>query len=53
MTIQGFAYIALVFALVLGAAFPLGRYLAAIFEGRVRFLRPLELGVYRLSLIHI
>lgn len=49
MTIQGFAYIALVFALVLGAAFPLGRYLAAIFEGRVRFLRPLELGVYRLA----
>ncbi|WP_234731703.1 potassium-transporting ATPase subunit KdpA [Acidocella facilis] len=49
MTIQGIAYIALVFLLVLGAAFPLGRYLAAIFEGRVRFLRPLETGIYRLA----
>ena len=49
MTIQGLLYIALVFALVLGAAFPLGRYMAAIFEGRVRWLRPLELGFYRLA----
>ncbi len=49
MTIQGIAYIALVFLLVLGAAFPLGRYLAAIFEGRVHFLRPLEAGFYRLA----
>ncbi len=49
MTIQGIAYIALVFILVLGAAFPLGRYLAAIFEGRVRLLRPLETGFYRLA----
>ena len=49
MTIQGIAYIALVFILVLGAAFPLGRYMAAIFEGRVRFLRPVEAGFYRLA----
>lgn len=49
MTIQGIAYIALVFILVLGAAFPLGRYLAAIFEGRVRFLHPVEAGFYRLA----
>ena len=49
MNIQGIAYIALVFILVLGAAFPLGRYLAAIFEGRVNFLRPLETGFYRLA----
>ncbi|MBU6449301.1 MAG: potassium-transporting ATPase subunit KdpA [Rhodospirillales bacterium] len=49
MTIQGIAYIALVFILVLGAAFPLGRYLAAIFEGRVHFLRPVEAGFYRLA----
>ena len=49
MTIQGLLYIALVFALVLGAAFPLGRYMAAIFEGRVTWLRPLELGFYRLA----
>ncbi len=49
MTIQGIAYIALVFILVLGAAFPLGRYMAAIFEGRVKFLRPVEVGFYRLA----
>lgn len=49
MTIQGFIYIALVFVLVLGAAFPLGRYMAAIFEGRVRFLRPIEAVFYRLA----
>ncbi|MDR3506187.1 MAG: potassium-transporting ATPase subunit KdpA [Acidocella sp.] len=49
MTTQGLLYIALVFALVLGAAFPLGRYMAAIFEGRVTWLRPLELGFYRLA----
>jgi potassium-transporting ATPase potassium-binding subunit len=49
MTIQGIAYIALVFILVLGAAFPLGRYMAAIFEGRVSFLRPVETGFYRLA----
>ncbi len=49
MTIQGLGYIALVFALVLGCAFPLGRYLAAIFEGKVTFLRPVETGFYRLA----
>jgi potassium-transporting ATPase potassium-binding subunit len=49
MTIQGIAYIALVFILVLGAAFPLGRYMAVIFEGRVTFLRPVEAGFYRLA----
>jgi K+-transporting ATPase ATPase A chain len=49
MTIQGILYIALVFALVLGAAFPLGRYMAAIFEGRVTYLRPVEAGFYRLA----
>ena len=49
MNIQGIAYIALVFILVLGAAFPLGRYMAAIFEGRVNFLYPVETGFYRLA----
>jgi K+-transporting ATPase ATPase A chain len=48
MTIQGLLYIALVFVLVLGCAFPMGRYLAAIFEGRVKFLAPVETGFYRL-----
>ena len=49
MTIQGLLYIALVFALVLGLAFPMGAYMAAIFEGRVRFLAPLENGFYKLA----
>ncbi|HYP62880.1 MAG TPA: potassium-transporting ATPase subunit KdpA, partial [Acidocella sp.] len=49
MTTQGLLYIALVFLLVLGAAFPLGRYMAAIFEGRVSWLRPVETGFYRLA----
>ncbi len=49
MTIQGLLYIALVFALVLGCAFPMGRYMAAIFEGRVKFLAPLETGFYKLA----
>jgi K+-transporting ATPase ATPase A chain len=49
MTIQGLLYIALVFALVLGFAFPLGKYIAGIFEGRVRFLAPVETGFYRLA----
>ena len=48
MTIQGLLYIALVFVLVLGCAFPMGRYMAAIFEGRVKFLAPLETGFYKL-----
>ena len=49
MTIQGLLYIALVFALVLGVAFPLGRYMAAIFEARVTWLRPVEVGIYQLA----
>ncbi len=49
MTIQGLIYIALVFVLVLGCAFPMGTYLAAIFEGRVRWLAPVENGFYRLA----
>ena len=49
MTIQGLLYIALVFALVLGCAFPMGRYMAAIFEGRVSYFGALERGFYRLA----
>jgi K+-transporting ATPase ATPase A chain len=49
MTIQGLLYIVLVFALVLGAAFPMGRYMAAIFEGRVKYFGALETGFYKLA----
>jgi K+-transporting ATPase ATPase A chain len=48
MTIQGLLYIALVFVLVLGCAFPMGRYMAAIFEGNVKCLAPVETGFYKL-----
>jgi K+-transporting ATPase ATPase A chain len=51
MTIQGLLYIALVFALVLGCAFPLGRYMAAIFEGRVRYLGAVETMLYKIAAI--
>ncbi|HQU04761.1 MAG TPA: potassium-transporting ATPase subunit KdpA, partial [Acidocella sp.] len=49
MTMQGMLYIALVFALVLGCAFPMGRYMAAIFEGRIKYLAPIENGFYKLA----
>ena len=49
MTIDGLVYIALTFALVLGGAFPTGRYMAAIFEGEVNFLGPLERSFYKLA----
>ena len=49
MTIQGLLYIAIAFALILGCAFPMGRYMAAIFEGRVSYLGALERGFYRLA----
>jgi K+-transporting ATPase ATPase A chain len=49
MTIQGLLYIVLVFALVLGCAFPLGRYMAAIFEGRVSYFGAAERGFYKLA----
>ena len=49
MTIQGLLYIAIAFALILGCAFPMGRYMAAIFEGRVSYLGTLERGFYRLA----
>jgi K+-transporting ATPase ATPase A chain len=47
MTTHGSLYIALVLVLVLGSAIPLGAYLARIFEGKTRFLAPVETGIYR------
>jgi len=53
MTLIGWLQIAVVFALVLAAAQPLGSYLARLVDGRDTFLapllRPVERGVYRLS----
>ena len=51
MTFVGLAQIALVFALVLAAAIPLGRYMAALFadtpSARLRFVGAVEAGIYR------
>ena len=46
MTLAGWAYIALVFILVLGAAIPLGLYIARVLNGDLRLLAPVERGIY-------
>ena len=46
MTLPGWAYMALVFILVLGGAIPLGLYIARILQGELRFLAPVERGIY-------
>ena len=46
MTLAGWAYMALVFVLVLGGAIPLGLYIARILKGELRFLAPIERGIY-------
>ncbi|WP_043839359.1 potassium-transporting ATPase subunit KdpA [Muricoccus aerilatus] len=47
MTLLGWAQIALVLALTMAAAVPLGRYIAAVAGGRVTWLRPIEAVLYR------
>ena len=53
MTLAGWSEIFLVLTLVLGAAWPLGAFMADVFDGRRTFLSkivgPLERGFYRLS----
>ena len=53
MTLTGSAEIALTLALVFGAAFPLGKYMATLFSGGRVFLTPVlapvERGVYALA----
>jgi K+-transporting ATPase ATPase A chain len=46
MTLNGWVQIALVLACVIAAAFPLGRYVAAIAAGRITFLAPVERLIY-------
>lgn len=52
MTWHGSAYIALMLALVLGAAIPLGAFMARLFDyeggGKITWLKPVENGIYRL-----
>jgi K+-transporting ATPase ATPase A chain len=49
MTIQGWADIALTIALAVGLGWPLGVYMARVWEGRITWLKPLEAVFYRLS----
>ncbi|KAB2883584.1 MAG: potassium-transporting ATPase subunit KdpA, partial [Pseudorhodoplanes sp.] len=53
MTAVGWLEIIIVLALVVGCAFPLGTFMATVFEGHRTFLTPivgpLERGFYRLS----
>ena len=47
MTLIGWAQIALVLACILASAVPLGRYMAAVADGRMTWLRPVEAVFYR------
>jgi K+-transporting ATPase ATPase A chain len=49
MTANGWLQIAWFALAVLAVTKPLGLYLVAVYEGRVRWLGPLERGLYRLS----
>ncbi|HSB54811.1 MAG TPA: potassium-transporting ATPase subunit KdpA, partial [Gemmatimonadales bacterium] len=49
MTANGWLQIALFALLVLAVAQPLGRYLVAAYEGRLRWLAPVERLLYRLA----
>src|SRR5262245_40901779 len=49
MTANGWLQIACFVATVLVVTKPLGRYLVAVYEGRVRWLAPVELVLYRLA----
>ena len=55
MTLNGWFQIALMFALVIATARPLGIYMASVFEGRPTLLdpvlRPVERGFYTLAAI--
>ena len=49
MTFIGWAQIALVLFVAVATAVPLGRYVAAVSDGRVSWLRPVETLLYRVS----
>src|SRR5579864_578232 len=48
MTANGWIQIAIFTAILILVCRPLGGYMTAVFEGRVRFLRPVERGIYAL-----
>jgi K+-transporting ATPase ATPase A chain len=49
MTFIGWAQIVLVLSLVFLCAVPLGRYMAGVLQGEIRFLAPVEGGFYKLA----
>ena len=49
MTLIGWAQIVLVLSLVFICAVPLGRYMAGVLQGEIRFLAPVEGGFYKLA----
>jgi K+-transporting ATPase ATPase A chain len=49
MTINGWLQILFFSAAVLAVAKPLGMYLIAVYDGRVRWLAPIERGIYAVS----
>ena len=49
MTLIGWAQIALILALVFAVAVPLGRYIAAVLQGRIAWLGSVERGFYALA----
>jgi K+-transporting ATPase ATPase A chain len=48
MTANGWIQIGIFIAILVALARPLGGYMTAVFEGRVRFLRPVERSIYGL-----
>lgn len=49
MTANGWLQFAIYFAVLLIVMRPLGIYMAGVFQGKHRFLRPLELAIYRIA----
>ena len=49
MTMIGWLQIALAVGLVLATVVPLGAYMARVFDGRMRFLAPIERALYRVA----
>ncbi|HZZ37567.1 MAG TPA: potassium-transporting ATPase subunit KdpA [Acidobacteriaceae bacterium] len=52
MTLNGWAQFAVYFIVLLLCIRPMGIYMARVFEGKFRFLRPVETVIYRVCGIH-
>ena len=49
MTFLGWSEVSIVLVAVVASAWPLSRFIAAVFAGRKTFLAPLENGLYKLA----